>query len=31
MENIKRKPIILQILNNDLGGKIVLGVLALLL
>jgi len=29
MENIKRKPIILQILNNDLGGKIVLGVLAL--
>jgi urea transport system permease protein len=26
---MKRKPIILQILNNDLGGKIVLGILAL--
>ncbi len=28
METVKRKPVILQILDNDLGGKIVLGVLA---
>ncbi len=29
-KNIKRKPIILQIMENDLGGKITLGVLALI-
>ena len=29
VENMKRKPIILQILDKDLGGKIVLGILAL--
>ncbi len=29
-KNIKRKPIILQIMENDLGGKITLGILALI-